>query len=90
MGQPKIGELSELNFLSSEGKKGVLEFTEVPIYPPYYKNGLLMLPLNRSLVLALEEVRGVNLPIKFPIGTLQGVFGVLPNRRVMFLGKTDG
>ena len=67
-----------------------MEFLEVPIYPPYFKNGLLMLPLNRSSVLGPVEIRGINLPVKFPIGTLHGFFGVIPNRKVMFLGKSDG
>ena len=61
------------------GQGGVLRFGEVPIYPPYKKNGLVFLPFNRSVVLAPWEVRGVNLDVHFPVGTLSGWFGALPN-----------
>ena len=89
MGRPEVGGSPGLT-QPSVGKGGVLEFLEVSIYPPYFKNGLLMLPLNRSLVLGPGEVQGINLPVKFPIGTLHIFFGVIPNQQMMFLGKTDG
>ena len=69
---------------------GVLEFQEVPIYPPYYKNGLLVFPLNRSVVLGPYEIKGVNLPCRFPVGSLRECFVTLPNRQVTFILKTDG
>ena len=89
MGRPRTGSSHSVDNLSV-GEGGVLEFSEVPIYPPYYKNGLLMLPLNRSIVLGPGEIKGINLPLKFRIGSLQGFFGVIPNRKVVFLGKTNG
>jgi len=50
----------------------------------------LFLPLNRSVVLGPHETRGINLPCKFPIGSLREYFVTLPNRQVTFLVKTDG
>ena len=67
-----------------------LQFTEVPHYPPYFKNGLLFLPLNRSIVLGPYETRGINLPCRFPAGSLHQCFVTLPNRHVTFIMKTDG
>ena len=68
----------------------MLEYMELPIYPPYKENGLIMLPLNHSVVLGPHEVRGINLPIKFPSNALQGCLVALPNRKVTLLVKTDG
>ena len=36
------------------------------------------------------ETRGINLPCKFPVGSLQEYFVTLPNRQVTFIVKTDG
>ena len=60
------------------------------MYPPYWKNGLLFLPLNRSIVLGPHETRGINLPCKFPVNSLHHCFVTLPNRHVTFIFKTDG
>ena len=38
---------------------GVLRYFELSLYPPYMKNQLLMLPLNRSMVLGPWEVRAL-------------------------------
>ena len=67
-----------------------LDFLDRPLYPPYWKNGLLFLPLNRSVVLGPHETRGINLSCKFPLGSLHEYFVPLPNRQVTFLVKTDG
>ena len=69
---------------------GFLDFMECPLYPPYRKNDLLFLPLNRSVVLGPYETRRINLPCKFPVGSLREYFVTLPNRQVTFLVKTDG
>ena len=61
-------------------KGGVLDLAERPLYPPYWKNGLLFLPLNRSVVLGPYATRGINVPCKFPVGTLHECFVALPNR----------
>ena len=75
---------------ASAGGGGGVDFLEGPLYPPYKKNELLFLPLNRSLVLGPYEARGINLPCKFPVGSLREYFVTLPNRQVTFLVKTDG
>ena len=64
-----------------------LQFTKVPHYPPYFKNGLLFLPLNRRVVLGPYETRGINLPYQFPAGSLHQCFVTLPNRHVTFIMK---
>ena len=69
---------------------GILDLAERPPYPPYWKNGLLFLPLNRSVVLGPYAMRGINLPCKFPVESLQECFVMLPNRQVTFIVKTDG
>ena len=69
---------------------GVLRYSELPLYPPYWKNQLLMLPLNRSIVLGPREVKGINLPLRFPPAALQHIFVALPARAVDFVFKTDG
>ena len=69
---------------------GFLDFLKCPLYPPYRKNGLLFLPLNRSMVLGPYQMRGINLPCKFLVGLLIEYFITLPNRQVTFLVKTDG
>ena len=70
--------------------RGVLDFLECPIYPPYRKNGLLFLPQNCSVVLGPYETRGINLPCKFPVASLREYFVALPNCQITFLVKTDG
>ena len=68
----------------------VLRDTELPMYPPYFKNQLLFIPLNRSIVLDPREMRGINLPLHFPPTTLQHIFVALPVRSVDFSFKTNG
>ena len=74
------------------GRLGIvffLDFAERPVYPPYRKNRLVFLPLNRSVVLGAYATRGINVPCKFPIGTLHECFVALPNHQVTFIFKTD-
>ena len=68
----------------------VLRYSELPLYPLYRKNQLVMIPLNCSIVLGLREVRGINLPLCFPPVALQHLFVALPARSVDFIFKTDG
>ena len=67
-----------------------LRYTELPMYPPYFKNQLLFIPLNRSIVLGPREMRGINLPLRFPPPALQHIFVVLCARSVDFVLKTNG
>ena len=50
----------------------------------------MVFPLNRSVVLGPYEIKGVNLPCRFPVGSLRECFVTLPNRQVTFILKTDG
>ena len=68
----------------------VLRYSELPLYTLYRKNQLVMIPLNRSIVLGPQEVRGINLPLRFPLVALQHVFVALPTRSVDFIFKIDG
>ena len=68
----------------------VLRYSELPLYPPYFKHQLVFLPLNSSLVQGPRELRGINLPLRFPPGALQHIFVALPARSVAFHFKTDG
>ena len=68
----------------------VLRYSELPLYPPYRKNQLVMIPLNRSIVLGPQEVRGINLPLRFLPVALQHLFVALLARSVDFIFKTDG
>ena len=72
------------------GVGGVVTFSEELVYPPYWKNNLLAIPFNRSLVLGSLEVRGINIPCHFLIGSIERIFRALPNRKVVFYWKTDG
>ena len=60
------------------------------MYPPYWKNNWLAIPFNRSLVLGPYEIRGINIPCRFPEGSLLQILGALPNRKVVFFWKTNG
>ena len=68
----------------------MLKFSEVLMYPPYWRNGLLAIPFNRSVVLGPHEIKGVNLQGSFLEGEIHQILGALPNRKVVFLWKTNG
>ena len=68
----------------------VLRYTELPLYPTYFKNQLLFIPPNSSIVLGPLEMRGINLPLHFPPTALQHIFVAVPARSVDFSFKTDG
>ena len=68
----------------------VLRYSELPMYPPYRKNQLVIIPLNRSVVLGPQEVGGINLPLRFSPATLQHIFVALPAHSMDFIVKTNG
>ena len=77
-------ESGSLGMSSLWGREGILVFSENIMYPPYWRNKLLAIPFNRSLVLGPHEVRGINIPCRFPEGSLLQILGALPNRKVVF------
>ena len=79
-----------LGMSSPWGRERILVFSENIMYPPYWRNKLLAIPFNRSLVLGPHEVRGINIPCRFSTGSIERILGALPNRKVVFFWKTDG
>ena len=47
------------------GAGGVVRFSESLMYPPYWRNRLLAISFNRSLVLGPYEIRGINIQGSF-------------------------
>ena len=68
----------------------ILRYLELTVHPSYTKDQFLFIPLNCSMVLRPQEVRGISLPLRFPPTMLQQVSIALHARSVDFVFKTDG
>ena len=68
----------------------MLEFSELPMDPPYFKHQLLFLPLNHNIFFGPQEVCGINLSLHFLPTALEHVFVALSVLSVDFVFEIAG